>query len=102
MSGGEVVTKPIRFQGDTLNMNFATSAAGGIQVEIQNERGKPIPGFALDDCPPHFGDTIQRKVTWKNGSDVNSLAGKTVRLRFVVLLRSRLSPARLRGWIRRP
>ena len=63
-------------------MNFATSAAGSLRVEIQDPDGKPIDGFALADCPPFFGDTIERVVTWKNGADVGSLAGKPIRLRF--------------------
>ena len=31
MSGGEIVTRPIRFQGDRLLLNFSTSAAGSLQ-----------------------------------------------------------------------
>ena len=31
-----------------------------------------------------FGDTVDRTVTWKQGADVSSLAGKPVRLRFVL------------------
>lgn len=84
MSGGELLTKPIRFQGNVLALNFATSAAGSIRVEIQDLDGKPLPGLALADCPPHFGDTIERVVTWRGGSDVGALAGRAVRLRFVL------------------
>ncbi len=29
MSGGELITKPIRFKGRRLELNFSTSAAGG-------------------------------------------------------------------------
>ncbi len=65
-------------------MNFATSAAGDIRVEIQDAAGKPLPGFALDECRPIFGDTIERSVAWKSGSDVSKLVGQTVRLRFVL------------------
>jgi hypothetical protein len=67
-----------------LALNFATSAAGSIRVEIQDLDGKPLPGFALADCPPHFGDTIERVVTWRGGSDVGALAGRPVRLRFAL------------------
>ena len=81
MSGGELVTKPVRFKGKKLAMNFSSSAAGGLRVEIQDADGKAVPGFALDDCPPIFGDSIERTVTWKNGGDVSSLVGKPVRLR---------------------
>ena len=84
MSGGELTTKPLTFTGKALTMNFATSAAGGIQVEIQDATGKPIPGFSIADAQPTFGDSINRTVTWKNGSDVSTLAGKPVRLRFVL------------------
>jgi hypothetical protein len=84
MKGGEMVTKPITFSGKELTMNFASSVAGGIQVEIQDVEGKALPGFALSDCEDHFGDSIMRTVVWKSGTDVSSLAGKTVRLRIVL------------------
>lgn len=84
MSGGEIVTKPLTFAGSRLVLNFASSAAGGLQVELQDEAGKPLPGFALDDCPPIFGDSLERTVTWKSGGDVSALAGRSVRLRFAL------------------
>jgi hypothetical protein len=82
--GGELLTKPIRFKGKELELNFATSAAGGVRVEIQDETGKAIPGYALVDCPPQFGDSVGRRVHWKTGSNVATLADKAVRLRFVL------------------
>jgi len=84
MSGGEVITKPITFTGKALSMNFATSAAGSVKVEIQDANGKAIPGFTLSNCEEHFGDSIERTVFWKGGTDVSSLAGKPVKLRFVL------------------
>ncbi len=80
--GGELVTRPITFTGAKLTINFATSAAGTIRVELQDVAGKPIPGFALDDCPAIYGDTIDRVVTWNSGFDVSKLADQSVRLRF--------------------
>jgi hypothetical protein len=82
--GGELLTHPLRFDGDRLNLNFATSAAGSIRVEIQEADGTPIPGFQLDECAEVFGDTIERTVGWKHGPDVSRLAGHNVRLRFVL------------------
>ena len=84
MSGGELITQPITFTGKKLTLNFATSAAGGVKVEIQDPKGKALPGFTLSDCEEHFGDTLERSVVWKNGTDVSSLAGKSVRLRFAL------------------
>jgi len=84
MEGGELVTKSISFTGHKLMLNFSTSAAGSVWVEIQDEQGQPIPGFALADCESLFGDTLDREITWKQGSDVSSLEGRAVRLRFVL------------------
>ncbi len=84
LSGGELLTKPLVFSGDELVVNFATSAAGSLRVEIQDLEGKPREGFALADCPPVFGDAIDRVVYWKNGADVRKLAGNPVRLRWVL------------------
>ncbi len=84
MAGGELITKPLTFTGSRLSLNFATSAAGSLRVEIQDDSGKPLPGFALADSESHLGDTIERHATWKGGQDVGALAGKAVRLRFVL------------------
>lgn len=83
-AGGELVTKPLTFAGKRLSINFATSAPGGIRVEIQTADGKPIPGFALDDCREQIGNEIDRIVAWKGGNDVSSRAGQPVRLRFAM------------------
>ena len=80
--GGELVTKPVRFAGKELTINFASDVKGNVRVEIQDAAGKAIPGFALADCKIMAGDAIEQKVRWTNGSDVSSLAGQTVRLRF--------------------
>ena len=80
--GGELLTKPLTFSGSKLEINFVTSAAGGIRVEIQDGDGKAIPGYALADCPEIIGDKIDHTVSWSAGTDIARLAGKPVRLRF--------------------
>ena len=82
--GGQMLTRPLTFKGNALHINYSTSAAGSVRVEIQDAAGKPIPGFTLNDCPEIFGDEIDHTVAWKQGSDVGKLAGQTVRLRFVL------------------
>ena len=81
--GGEMITKSFTFAGATMLLNFATSAAGSIRVEIQDENGQPIPGFALADCTDVIGNEIEHLVVWKGG-DLHSLAGVPVRMRFVL------------------
>lgn len=83
-AGGEFVTRPLRFQGKEFHLNFATSAAGGIRVEIQDEADKPIPGFTESDAVELIGNMIDRPARWKSGGDVGRLAGRTVRLRFLM------------------
>jgi hypothetical protein len=82
--GGEMVTRPLVFKGRELLLNVSTSAVGSVKVEIQDATGKPMPGFALDDCIEIWGDEIERIVAWKGGHEVSKLAGKPVRLRFVM------------------
>jgi hypothetical protein len=82
--GGELLTRPLIFAGQRLLLNFATSAAGSILVEIQDADGTPMAGHALDDAVELIGNEIERPYRWKSGDDISGLAGKPVRLRFVL------------------
>lgn len=81
LKGGEVTTKPLTFRGNTLFVNFSTSAAGSIKIEIQDESGKPIPNFTIADSPEIYGDKIQHPVKFKS-PNLAKLAAKPIRLRF--------------------
>ncbi len=81
LTGGEVLTKPLVFSGSRLHVNYASSAAGGLQVEIQDAKGQPIDGFELENCPEIYGDTVNHIVAWKSGQDLSRLKGSPVRLR---------------------
>lgn len=78
---GELITKPITFSGTKLLLNLVS--AGDTRVELQDEGGKPLPGFTLEDCTTLQGDFIDQAVTWKGGS-LEKLAGKPVKLRFAL------------------
>ena len=80
-AGGALITKPFRFSGSQLELNFETSAAGEIRVEIQNEQGKPIEGFATADCELLFGNEISCTVNWAGGEKLKNLSGRVVRMR---------------------
>jgi len=82
-AGGEVVTKPVTFAGDTLRLNYATSGAGSLKVELQDEAGKAIAGFGLADCEELIGNSLNQAVSWR-GADLEALAGKVIRVRFVL------------------
>jgi hypothetical protein len=82
LAGGEFLTNPFRFTGSKLELNYSTSAAGQMRVEVQDADGQPLPGLALGECAPIWGDHLARIVKWKRGDDVSAVAGKPVRLRF--------------------
>jgi len=82
--GGEFTTRPVKFDGQHLTLNYATSAAGSVQVELQDETGQPLPGFMLADSIPMYGDELNAAVKWQTKNDVSSLAGMCVRMRFVL------------------
>ena len=79
---GTFLTKPLKFAGHQLELNYSTAGAGEIRVELQDAQGRPIPGRALADCDPMQGDAIAGHVTWKGSADLSQFAGQTVRLRF--------------------
>lgn len=86
--GGEFVTKPFTYAGDTLVLNFETSAAGSIRLELQDERGHPIPGYELENFPPLWGDQIEHPIAWtanpRWGTSLKKLEGIPIRLRVVL------------------
>jgi hypothetical protein len=79
-----MITKAFVLEGDHLALNYSTSAAGGIRIEVQTAAGEPIPGYTLEECPLMIGDTIDRTVAWAAHSDLRALNGQAVRLRFVM------------------
>ena len=79
---GQLLTKPFRFSGKELAVNFVTANRGQLRIELQDADGQPLDGYRLRDCQPLRGDSIEQPVAWKNGSDVSKLAGRTIRLRF--------------------
>ena len=83
-AGGQLCLKPFRFDGSSLCLNFATSAAGSVRVQLEDWRGRPLEGYALDDCHEIIGDELDRVVRWKQGTDVGPLAGQLVRMRFAM------------------
>ena len=80
--GGTWTSKPLFYKGASLHLNFATSAAGHIRVEIRDQQGQPIPGFELDQCVTVIGNDTDRVVQWNEGGSVEKLAGQIVQLHF--------------------
>ncbi len=58
-----------RYLQNAVLVNFATSAAGSIRVQIQNQDGAPLPGFRIDESLGLIGDEIARVVKCQGGAD---------------------------------
>ncbi len=86
---GEIVTKPLVFEGDRLVLNIACEDQGSAMVELLDAEGEAISGFTRRDCDRITGDSVGKIVTWRGNSDVGKLAGTPIRLRI------RLRKARL-------
>ena len=68
----QLVTKPFTFAGDSLSINFATSAAGYVRIRLV---GKDT---TLDSIEL-FGDSLDRRVEFEGG-EVAALAGAPVEM----------------------
>ena len=55
-----------------------------MRVEIQDESGHPLEGFGVEDADEINGSYPQVQASWKGSSDIGSLEGRKVRLRFVM------------------
>jgi hypothetical protein len=91
----ELITKPMVWPGGELALNYdprpqpdtRSTALGEMAVEVQTPEGRPVEGFALADCAlipinTAFLPDCCQTVTWKNEACMDTLRGRTLRLRF--------------------
>ena len=69
---GTATIGPLEAGGKSLLLNASTSAAGTIRVGLTNQDGEPIPGYALEDSQPLWGDGLFLPVSWKDGRTIES------------------------------
>lgn len=81
LRGGVVITRPFVFKGRQLEINYSTSAAGSVRIEILDEENKPVSGYTLKDSQEIIGNEIKRIVSWNRKEEVSSLEGKIIKLK---------------------
>ncbi len=84
-SGGTFTTKPIVFDGKSLNINYSTSAPGSVRIGIIDENGWPLPLHSTEDCDVIYGDELEKEVSWHGSSDLCHLSGKAIRFKFELI-----------------
>ena len=72
--GAKLTTKPFIFEGDTLSINFRTSAAGTIVIKITDTEGNSTKTI------PIFGNNIDRRMSFDK--PLSDFAGKEVTIEF--------------------
>ena len=72
-TGGTVMTKPVIFDGDALEINFATSALGYVKITLCDEDGNALEGYESGRL---FGNSLSRPVDFDK--ELSSLAGTPV------------------------
>ena len=77
--GGVVETVPVRMTGDRLVVN-ADAANGSLTVELLDENGRPLAGYAAAECVPIRSDAVRHVVQWKGQARPETR--RPVRLRF--------------------
>ena len=87
--GGTILTKPLKLSGKRLMLNLEAVETGGVEVDILDQQGEPLPAFSGDNAIAATGSGVRTPVTWRDQPDVTQLANNVVRLRF------RLKGARL-------
>jgi len=75
--GGTIISKPVKFDGEQLKINFKTSALGYLRIKICDEDVNLIEGY---DSKKLFGNSLERPVDFDK--PLSEIAGKTVRLQF--------------------
>lgn len=79
---GELTTKPLVTNGNTLHLNAEVHPKGTLKVEVEDANGNPIPGYTMADAVPVNGDQYDAKVQWKSGRTLAALAGQSIKLHF--------------------
>ncbi len=80
--GGEFTTPEISFSGRHLDLNVDVADGGYLKVELLHPNGALIDGFSMLDCDPIVGDHIAGRVSWNGQSNLSSIMGETIIMRF--------------------
>lgn len=87
---GELVTRAFSFHGKALRLNFQASEKGSaglaeetrVRVEILDGQHVPLESFTAQEADV-LEETGVHRVSWQGKSNLEKLAGQTVRLRIL-------------------
>jgi hypothetical protein len=78
---GYVETNPFQLEGSNLQLNV-DAGGGEVWVEVLDRDGNPQPGLSGEEAVRHKNlDQLHLVAAWKDGSNLEPLRDKVVRLR---------------------
>ena len=80
---GTLTTVPVEVDGRGLQVNVETSGAGFLRAALLNPSGEAIEGREVGNSDAISGDHSRIKLSWRGVSDLSSLRGRTIAVRFV-------------------
>jgi hypothetical protein len=81
---GHATTKAVLIDGARLSLNLSTSASGFAKVVLLDEAGNEIPGFGEADANELVGDAVDITAAWKTSPRIETLKGRSVRIKFLL------------------
>ena len=78
---GNLTTRPYHWEARALHVNVQAQG-GTLKVQLQDETGQALEGFACDACDAISEDTIDRQVTWQGQGDLTALHDRMVAAKF--------------------
>ena len=78
---GILVTRPIEVAEEHMRLN-ANAENGLVRAELQEQDGKALEGFSLEECDPISVDSFNTIVSWNGKTSLNELANRQIRIRF--------------------
>jgi hypothetical protein len=83
-TGGELITRTLIFKGKRLQLNLETGAGGYCKVEMTRPDSRPHDEFIPTEMDEITGNYIRTNATWNGDTDVEVLAGRPVKLKFIM------------------
>ncbi|HNT33567.1 MAG TPA: hypothetical protein PKH07_01050 [bacterium] len=63
---GKLLTKPFILLNEKLTLD--ADIRGSVRAELCDPYGKALEGFAMADCVPMTGNSVQHEIAWNNGN----------------------------------
>lgn len=81
--GGTLTTRPHHWKARALHINVDVGTdEGRLRVQLQDETGRTLEGFGVEDCDPICEDSIDKPVTWQGRSDLGLHHDRMVAVKF--------------------